>query len=227
MLRRPLILLVLALSCACSSKDDDKNVSGRTQSLATVAPLESAQAQLRFTRTSAAGIESASLVASLRGPGQETLTSALVRLPGTAEVALAHASADEWTGELAFANAAERAAVLVSGSYTFLWRAESGGTGALELVSDAGFPSFPRFVSPSEGASVVGAARVEWEGALSALRVLDASGAVVHERDAISGSEATLPELPPGSYRIVLAAQAGPASARWSSESVRSFEQVR
>ncbi|HBP18797.1 MAG TPA: hypothetical protein DEA08_13565 [Planctomycetes bacterium] len=228
MSKRLLILLVLALSCACGSKHEDKNVSGRTQSLATVASLESAQAQLRFTRIlGAAGVESASLAASLRGPEQETLVAALLRLPGTTEVSLARAGAGDWTGELALASAAERAALLVSGSYTFLWRDASGGTGALGLVSDVGFPDYPSFVSPSEGAVVVGPARVQWEGAVSELRVLDASGELVHERDGLGATEATLPALPPGSYRVVLSAQAGPPSARWSSESVLSFEQVR
>lgn len=227
MLRRLLILIVLALSCACSSKDDDKNVSGRTQSLATVAPLKSIQAQLRVTRTlGAVGIESACLVASLRGPGLETLSSALMRMPGTAEVPLAHANADEWAGKIAFANPAERKAVLVPGAYTFLWRAKNGGTGSLALLSGAGFPDFPSVVSPSEGSAVAGAVRVEWQGVVRALRVLDSSGSLVYERDAISGSQATLPEFPPGSYQVVLSAQAVSASARWSSDYVRSFEQV-
>lgn len=228
MLKRPMILLVLALSCACSSKDDDKNVSGRTQSLATVAQLESAQAQLRFARTrGAAGVESASLVASLRGPGQETLASAVLRLPGQAEVTLARASSGEWRGELELTSESEQSALLVAGSYTFLWRSESGGTGALAQVSDAGFPSFPSVTAPSAGASVVGALRVEWEGAVSELRVLDAAGETVLTRADLSGGAAQLPALPAGSYRIVLSAQAGSPSARWTSEVVSSFEQVR
>lgn len=223
-----LLVLVLALSCACSSKDDDKNVSGRTQSLATVAQLESAQAQLRFARTrGAAGVESASLVASLRGPGQETLTSAVLRLPGQAELTLARATAGEWRGELELGSGVEQSALLVAGSYTFLWRDQGGGTGSLALVSDAGFPSYPSFTAPSEGAAVVGALTVEWQGAASELRVLDAAGQTVFTRADLSGGAAQLPALPAGSYRIVLSAQAGSPSARWTSEAVSSFEQVR